>query len=84
MSPADERSNRLTVHRWVDGTAVLLLLALAVTGLLLRWTLTPGRGWLKQIHFWLAEGFLVVMALHLALHWRWVSSNLLGSKRSKR
>jgi hypothetical protein len=77
-------ASRLTLHRWVDGAAFLLLLGLAATGLLLRWSHGPGRGWLKQLHYWLAEGFLVSMVLHLALHWSWIAANLLASKRSKR
>jgi hypothetical protein len=81
MSQGSERSSRLTLHRLVDSVALLVLLALAVTGGLLRWTSPPGRGWLKEIHFFLAEVFLGVMALHALLHWRWISANLLGVRR---
>jgi len=84
MSEGDDRTGRLTLHRWVDGAAVVLLVALAASGGLLRFTVAPGRGWLKELHAWLAEAFLLVMVAHLLLHWRWVSANLLGSKRKAR
>jgi len=84
MSGGNDRTSRLALHRWVDGAAIILLVALAASGGLLRWALGPGRGWLKELHAWLAEAFLLVMATHLLLHWRWVSANLLGSRRSQR
>ncbi len=83
MSNGFQRASRLTLHRLVNGAAFLLLLGLVVTGLQLRWSHVPGRGWLKQLHYWLAEGFMISMALHLGLHWSWIAANLLGSKRSK-
>ena len=83
MSDTDDGVSRLTLQRWVDGAAILLLVALAASGALLCWTFAPGRGWLKELHVWLAEGFLAVMVAHLLLHWRWISANLIRSRRSQ-
>jgi hypothetical protein len=84
MSEGDDRTSRLTLHRWVDGAAIILLVALAASGGFLRWTFAPGRGWLKELHAWLAETFLLVMVAHLLLHRRWISANLFRPKRSQR
>jgi len=35
----------------------------------------------ETVHFWIAAGFLAVMALHLFLHWRWIVSVLQGRPR---
>lgn len=58
--------------------------ALAGTGLLLRWRLPPGSrggrgltalGWDRHewgdLHTWFAYGFLVLLVVHLLMHWRW-------------
>ena len=31
-----------------------------------------------EIHFWIAVGLLIVLSLHLFLHWRWVVSTVCG------
>jgi uncharacterized protein DUF4405 len=34
-----------------------------------------------EIHFWIAVGLLIVLSLHLSLHWRWVVSTVCGLKK---
>jgi hypothetical protein len=62
------------------------------TGVLMRYVLPPRSGHFTtiwgldrhewgSIHFWLALGFLAVLALHLFLHWRWIIAVLRGQPR---
>ncbi len=69
----------------VDALALLVMLAMIVTGLWLRYVLPPGsRGghglslwgltrhdW-GDVHFWLAVALAALLLLHVALHWGWV------------
>ncbi|MFH1746171.1 MAG: DUF4405 domain-containing protein [Planctomycetota bacterium] len=69
----------------VDSAGLLVMLAMIVTGLWLKYILPPGsrggRGlelwgldrhqW-GDIHFWLAVTLLALMVLHVILHWEWV------------
>jgi hypothetical protein len=65
---------------------------LTATGVLMRYVLPPGSGhsttiWALDrhewgsIHFWIAIGFLAVLALHLFLHWRWIVTLMSGRPR---
>jgi hypothetical protein len=36
-----------------------------------------------DIHFWLSVGFLVLMAAHLFLHWRWIVVSFKGEHRGQ-
>lgn len=78
----------------VDALGLAVFVLLAVTGLILRWSLPPGSGRLSaphgpvrvlwgldrhqwgEIHFWISVAFLAVLALHLALHWKWIVCTL--------
>lgn len=75
-----------TINFWLDLTSLVLLLALAVTGLLMAFILPPGsggstlwglgrHGW-GDVHFWVAGALLVLIVFHLALHWSWVVCTL--------
>ncbi len=69
----------------VDALALLIMLAMVVTGLWLKYVLPPGsRGgqglplwgltrhdW-GDVHFWLAVALAALVLLHVALHWGWV------------
>ena len=46
----------------------------------LLWGLTP-HDW-GNIHFWIALGLMLVLALHLVLHWRWIRSSIRGRAHS--
>lgn len=67
----------------VDVLAFLFFLLLASTGMLMHFLLPPGSGaWTEMwglsrhewgnIHFWISVTFFSILALHLALHWRFV------------
>jgi len=77
----------------LDAASALAILGLALTGLIMRYTLLPGtsgsfgggggmRLWgltrheWGTVHFWMAAGVGVVLVLHVALHWAWVSAML--------
>lgn len=89
----------------VDAIAYVGFVALAATGLVLRFQLPPGSGgehggrggagageravttlwgltrhdW-GGVHYWIALGLLAVLAVHLALHWKWIVCMLRGKK----
>lgn len=69
----------------IDTAALLVMLAMVATGFLLKWVLPPGsRGghglqfwgmtrhdW-GDLHFWLAVALLLLIFVHVLLHWSWV------------
>ena len=67
----------------IDTLAAALLLTMAATGYVLRFPLRPGTNrthvlwglsrheW-GELHAWASLGLLVVLAIHLVLHWDWV------------
>ncbi|MCB2154363.1 DUF4405 domain-containing protein [bacterium] len=89
--------NRTKTNFFVDAVALAAFLFLTTTGLLMRYTLPPGSGgrhggegtsvwgltrhdW-GGVHFWIAVGMLVVLAVHLLLHWRWILAVVRGKPR---
>lgn len=77
--------NRSRLNYALDALSLVLMLALALTGLLIRFALPPGReggrglelaGWTRHqwgdFHFWLAVALVGLVVAHLALHWRWI------------
>ena len=75
--------NRSSLNFLIDAAAFVVFLFLTTTGILTRYVLPPGSGrWATlwgldrhgwgDVHFWLAVALLAILALHLALHWRWV------------
>lgn len=76
---------RSTLNMAVDAVTLLDMLAVAATGLILRFILPPGsRGgaglrlweWNRHewgdLHFYLIVGLGALLLLHIALHWTWV------------
>ncbi len=75
--------NRTLINIVIDLIAALLFLGMLATGYLLRFPLPPGSNkthvlwgltrheW-GDIHFWISLGLLLIMLLHLALHWNWI------------
>jgi hypothetical protein len=69
----------------IDFLAGLLVLGLVLTGTIIRFALPPGSGsdrilwgmtrheW-GDVHFWLAACIGVVIAVHVAFHWTWVTT----------
>lgn len=86
MSERPERkpSIRTVIPRILNAVMWLVFCAMVGTGLLLAFRLPPGsrggRGlsaldmnrheW-GDIHTWLSYGFLALVVIHMALHWRW-------------
>lgn len=83
-----KKPKKTTVNIIVDVAILVLMLTLACTGLVVRYTLPPGSGghgggrglvlWGMDrhewggVHFWLAVALLALLVLHVALHWGWV------------
>lgn len=75
--------NRTLINIVIDLIAAFLFLGMLATGYLLRFPLPPGSNkthvlwgltrheW-GDIHFWISLGLLLIMLLHLALHWNWI------------
>jgi len=92
--------NKASFNLLIDIAAAVALTALVATGYLLWFVLPPGTnrthvliGWMRHewgsLHAWIAGFLLGVLAVHVALHWRWLSSSLcrrlaLGSLTEKR
>lgn len=78
---------RAPLNLLVDALAAGFLVGMLATGYVIRYPLPRGthsflRLWgmdrhqWGEIHFWLSMGLLVVLIVHLVLHWQWVVSML--------
>jgi hypothetical protein len=87
MQNEKERTMKKTdVNVIINVAAFILFLLLASTGLLIWLVLPSGHGYLTiwgmnrhvwgDIHFWIALSFLVLIVIHLILHWSWIKSML--------
>ncbi len=67
----------------IDIVAAFLFLGMIATGYILRFPLPPGsnktlslwgfsRHQWGDVHFWISMGLLVVLVVHLVLHWNWI------------
>ena len=76
----------------IDTIAFLGIVLLTSTGILMRYVLPPGSGRWKvirgldrqewgSIHFWVSIIFLIVLTIHLILHWRWIVTFIKGRPR---
>ena len=74
---------RTTINFWLDLTAFLAMVGLGVTGGITRFVLPPGTGKSHllfglgrhdygTIHFYLGLAVVLLLAVHLALHWSWL------------
>lgn len=83
-----------TKNYLVDTIAFICFVLLVSTGVILYYNLPKGSGhyntiWTLDrhqwgdIHFWIAVIFLVVLAFHVFLHWRWIVSLTKGKKQPK-
>jgi hypothetical protein len=91
---------RNTINFWIDSLTLAVFTGLAWTGCLIHYILPPryGRakgvemllwGWDRhdygQVHFYLAITLLVLLLVHVWLHWAWVCNtiaNLLGRAKA--
>ena len=72
--------------------AFILFLLLASTGLLMWLILPSGHGYLTvwgmnrhawgDIHFWIAISFLLLISVHLILHWSWIKTMLFNRSKN--
>lgn len=90
-----DRMSRTTTNALLDALAGFLFAAMLATGFVLQFVLPPGSGktwilWSLERHDWahmhsIVSGvLLVVLAAHVALHWKWVVEVLgrrLGGRR---
>lgn len=80
---------RNTLNFWIDILTFLVFLVKIWTGLLIHYVLPAGQGRGKSlllwglnrhdygvIHFYLALAMIVLVLVHLWLHWSWVCSTL--------
>jgi hypothetical protein len=75
--------NRTIANIIIDIVAAFLFLSMIATGYILRFPLPPGSnktlslwGYTRHqwgdVHFWISMGLLVVLVVHLVLHWNWI------------
>jgi hypothetical protein len=75
--------NRTLLNILVDLAVGLLFLGMIATGYLLRFPLPPGsnkthslwgltRHQWGDVHFWISLGLVLMLVVHLVLHWNWV------------
>ena len=85
--PSGGSMNRGVLNLLIDTVAAALLTALVGTGYLLWFVLPPGTnrthilwGLLRHhwgtVHAWISVTLLTVLAVHVALHWRWLVMGL--------
>lgn len=76
-------TTRTSTNFWLDAAALIVMIGLAATGGLIHFVLPPrtghshtlfgfGRHDFGQLHFYLGVAAVVLLALHVLLHWRWI------------
>lgn len=82
---------RTNLNFLIDTLSFAFFLFLVTTGILMRYVLPPGTGrfvtiwgmsrhdW-GTIHFWIAILFLMLMVLHIYLHWKWIVCMTIGNQ----
>jgi len=74
---------RNTLNFWLEIVSALVIAGLAATGGIMHFVLPPGTGRTSllfglgrhdygEIHFWLASAALLLVIVHVWLHWNWV------------
>jgi hypothetical protein len=82
---------RVTVNLIVNLASFLVLFVLSASGLIIalphehgqgeKGILGFGRGQWGDIHLWLGIAFIVLMLVHLILHWDWIKCYLRSAFR---
>ncbi|MBN1652299.1 MAG: DUF4405 domain-containing protein [Deltaproteobacteria bacterium] len=76
-------TKRTEINFWIDLISLFVMLGLATTGGLLYFVLPPGTGHthflfglgrhdIGRIHFYLAVAGIILLVLHVYLHWTWI------------
>ncbi len=79
----------------IDALAFIFFVFLTTTGIIVHYLLPAGSGhssaiwgWSRhdwgEIHFYMALGFLLILAFHLFKHWKWIFSLVKGRKRQEK
>jgi hypothetical protein len=74
---------RILDNLHVDLVAAVIMVAMVATGYILRFPLPPGtnkyltlwgltRHQWGTVHFWISTALLVLVVVHVCLHWKWV------------
>jgi len=85
---------RNTLNYIIDAIGFVAMAFLISTGAIMRFVLPSGSGYTLavwgmdrhtwgHIHFWLGSVFLVVVVVHIVLHWAWIVSVTRGSLESR-
>jgi hypothetical protein len=76
-------TTRTSTNFWLDLVSLVVMIGLAMTGGLIHFVLPPGTGHshtlfglgrhdFGQVHFYLAVAAVVLLAVHVLLHWSWI------------
>lgn len=91
-------TTRTSTNYWLNLVSFIVMVGLAATGGLIHFVLPPGTGhWqtlfglgrhdFGQVHFYLAVAAVLMLALHILLHWSWlccVTAKKLGRRAPSR
>ncbi|MEP7128778.1 MAG: DUF4405 domain-containing protein, partial [Chitinophagales bacterium] len=77
--------SKTIINLILDLTAGVLFLAMILTGFIIRFPLPPGTNKTRMlwglarheygvIHYWFSISLLIVLLLHVILHWQWLTS----------
>ena len=86
--------NRTLTNFVIDLLAAILLLGMLATGWILSFPLPPGtnktyvlwglaRHQWGSIHAWISLGLLTGLAIHVVMHWSWISNVIAKQLRTK-
>lgn len=81
------------VNFTIDALAFVAFILLVSTGITMYWLLPPGSGHMEiwgmnrhgwgDIHFWVSVSFITLIAVHMVLHWSWITAKFKGKGEKK-
>ncbi len=82
-----------TQNKIIDLISFICMIGLITTGVILYWVIPPGshgetlwgltRHQWGDVHFWVAILFVIVMAVHLTLHFSWIKTSYFSAGHKK-